>query len=216
MKQSHVLLAILTIFGIASMLPQDARAQPITPQPFEALRMEWQQDRAEVRENRLENRAARATNRVEQHQAQQGLRAEIKERALLRIASSTDDVRAQFVGQKKEALEGRLNAMYKRFDGVIERLNTLADKIEDRINVVAETGTDVTDATVALADARDTIDTATALVTSTQTAIAEALEQEASLSREGLRELVVETANAIRSAHQALAHSITVLKAHNL
>lgn len=215
MKQMYVLLAILTIFGIASILPQDALAQPIAPQPFESLRMEWQQDRAETRENRLENRAERITNRIEKHQAQQDLRAEIKERALLRIASSTDDVRAQFIGQKKEALEGRLNAMYKRFDGVIARLNTLADKIEDRIAVAADAGNNVTDAEVALAEARDNIDTAEALVTSTQAAITEALKQEATLSREGLRELVIETTNAIRTAHQALANTITTIKAYN-
>lgn len=50
---------------------------------------------------------------------------------------------------------------------------------------------------------------------STQTAITTALEQDTPVSKTGLRELVVESANAIRVARQALADVITNLKASN-
>lgn len=215
MKQTHVAFAIVAIFGIASMLPQDALAQPTPRQPFESLRMEWQQDKEVLQENRIEERQARVADRLENRATRREVRADIQERAWLRIASSTDTVRAQFVGEKKDAVESRLRSMYSRFDGVINRLDALADKIEDRIAVAEQEGTDVTAATAALSDARTQIDDAAAIVASTQVAITDALAQDATLSRDGLRELVVEAANAIRAARQSLADVITHLKAPN-
>ncbi len=234
MKKHHIILSILGIFAIASILPGDALAENTPKRPLQELRMEWQADRAAHRDDRKETRqeavglfkesrkeavddwkeaghaqrADWAEHKMEARQQFMADRVDFKGR----LASSTDAMRTRFVGQKKEAVEGHLDTMFTRFDGVIIKLTSLADRIEARIETLRADGVDVSEATEALEDAKTDIATAETVIEETQTTIKAAIDSEVEISREGLRDIVKESKEAIKTAHSALVDVVRLLK----
>lgn len=234
MKKHHIVLSVFGIFAIASVLPGDALAEDAPKSPLQELRMEWQEDRAEHRGERREDRQeavglfkesrkeavddwkeaghARRADWAE-HKTEARMRfTEDREDFKGRLASSTDAIRARFVGQKKEVVEGHLDAMFTRFDGVVIKLTSLADRIETRIEALAADGVDTTEETAALEDAKTAIATAETVIEETQVTITAAVDNEEEISREGLRDLVKEAKEAIKTAHGALVDVVRLLK----
>jgi len=234
MRKTHIVLSVFAIFAIANILPGDALAENTPRQPLQELRMEWGQERIKHREERQgerkEFRNELQENRKEAvddwQQAKRDSKAdwaehktEARERFAenrdvfkQRLASSTDAVRTRFVGQKKEAVEGHLEAMYTRFDDVLAKLTSLTDRIGNRIETLDADGTDTTEAASALEDAMDAIAASETVIAETKSAINEALDGDEEISREGLRTLVQEATLSIKTAHRALVDVVRILK----
>jgi len=162
----------------------------------------------EARENALERRAEMKENSVER-------RHEIKENITARraaFASSTALKRAELTENIKERVIARADHVIRLLNAMLDRLASLADRIQARIDLLDERGADTAAAKVELAEAEAAIEDAAEAVEAVGDGIEAALSSET--PREALKEVkpVAERAKAaIRAAHQALMEAVRAL-----
>jgi DNA anti-recombination protein RmuC len=141
------------------------------------------------------------------------MRKEEAEKRQEEMKQKQEERQTNLKGEMKDRLGEFLKRTVARFEAAIERLNDMANRIDSRIQKLADRDVDVATAQSLLADARISIGEASDAVLSVEVEIATALESES--PREalgGVRELLVVARDAIKDAHRALVAVIVELK----
>lgn len=229
MKFNYVAMAVVTIFVIAWTLPANAETdRPYRPDShlkdiknrildqradFQEKREDGREDRRGVFEGKVEDKIENRMNRrASTTGAFHDRMEEKKERLHDRLASTTDKFRKKLDGRQKEDVKENLDKIFERFDAAINRLVGLSERIQSRIDKFKEEGSDIGDAQDKLNKANDLIDNATASLRAVKSALDEAFESDSEISKNGIRELITEAKEAIKSAHAGLVEAVRVLK----
>lgn len=169
---------------------------------------ERKEQMAEIRADRIENRDERReemTTRIEER------KATFKER-LEEHKERREEIRTKLDERRKENVAKHLENIFARFDGAIEHLTDIADRIEARITKIEdEKGVDLSDAKEALNEAFDAIATAQADADAAQELAQNIIEGET--SKEEIRVLVTTAKGSIVIVHQSLKETVRLVKA---
>lgn len=162
-------------------------------------RAEIEAKKETLRERTEETRRMIEERKEEMRQAMEEKREEFKQRL--------DD-------RRQENIRRFANQMFDRFDAAIERLNTLADRIESRLDKLEDLGWDVTSYRALLEDARAKIELAVEANEAAGVSIEEVvISDDPKSSFEECRAFTKEVVAALKDAHQALVDVIAAIKA---
>lgn len=129
-----------------------------------------------------------------------------------RFASTTAQWKAQFSEKTKELILNRARHAVDLFYAMLERLETLADRIEARLGELADDGVDTGEAETALTNARGELEDAKSAIMAFEDGLAEALDSEEPKENAQTAKALAETAKtALREAHQALKDVIRAI-----
>ena len=153
------------------------------------------------RERLEENRQQRTDNRLERQESREDQRA-------LRASSTRvqpEERRAERAEQARARISTVLNRITQRLDSVLVRLNNITERIETRLDALEErTGSELTDARVAVARANDSLNQA-------RTEVAELKNQtETALDTDNPRQSLAE----IRTQVSAIKETLKAVRMH--
>ena len=130
-----------------------------------------------------------------------------------RLSSSTDAIRKRFQDRAKDRVKNSLEKIFNRFDAALERLDGISSRIQSRIDTLDEAGADTSDAQDALDSADAEADAAASAISDARQALEDVINSEDEVSKEGIREVINEAKEAIKSAYSAYKEAIRILKA---
>ncbi|MCI0597515.1 hypothetical protein L0Y34_00340 [Candidatus Parcubacteria bacterium] len=131
-------------------------------------------------------------------------RAHFASTSALRRANLTDAI--------KERIIDRANHAARLLDAMLERLKGLADRIEARINELADAGEDVSAARAALGEADDALAETERAIEAVKDAMHTALDSDTPREKlQAVKTLAQTAKEALRAAHQALMEAVREL-----
>lgn len=171
----------------------------LSPAEFEARRTEMEARRAELEKQALERRAEREAKAEE-------LRFQVEERR--------EEMQQKRVEFQQEIAEKRIENTNRVILATIERLLSIALRIDSRIDKVFVAGGDVIEAEAYLASARADLDAAKASVA--EFANLDLSSDDAQVNFELVRVSAKEAKEHIRSAHQNLRNAVVAVSSQNI
>lgn len=231
MSTRYYRTGIAALFVLLCAVPVFAQEENRTRAEVRAdvrAEMELKREEHDVRvEARTEQRAEVEANREERRDELEANReARVEERA-----ERQAERRANLSERAKDRIEGYIKRIVARMSAMAERLDNIANRLDARLEVIAETGVDTTDAEALLAEARSSIDAAEVAIRELTAAgdelvieIGASVDADASANaaanpRETLlevKELAAAAREALKTAHTALVSAVEGIKSLNL
>lgn len=168
------------------------------------VRMEAEREKVEARKEEIQKQIEETRANIEAR------REELKKAAEEKRA----DIKQRLDERRQENIKRFASQMFDRFDAAIARLNTLADRIESRINKLEELGQDVAEYRALLDEGRAKIELAIEAQAAAETSVDEiVISDDPKSSFEKCRGFTKEVVQALKAAHQALVDVIEAMKA---